>query len=56
MINICEMDNGESIKGLKILFCLYESLIWIVEREIVIKVFDFFFFFKIIEINELNIL
>lgn len=39
MINICEMDNGESIKGSKILSCLHESLTQIAERETVIKVF-----------------
>lgn len=38
MINICEMDNGESIKGSKILSCLHESLTQIAERETVIKV------------------
>lgn len=39
MINICEMDNGESIKGSKILSYLHESLTQIAERETVIKVF-----------------
>lgn len=38
MTNICEMDNGESIKGSKILSCLHESLTQIAERETVIKV------------------
>lgn len=32
------MDNGESIKGSKILSCLHESLTYIGERETVIEV------------------
>lgn len=53
MTNICEMDNGESIKGSKILSCLHESLTQIAERETVIKVFAPPQ--KITEINESNI-
>lgn len=55
MINICEMDNGESIKGSKILSCLHESLTQIAERETVIKVFAPPPQKKITEINKSNI-